>query len=96
MVDGPVAAALEAEAEAAVDDRGVARAEPEPESPAERRLRLLRNIAVAASRGVGYGLIPPKPREDAPPAAANPAETPGLFSIDPPPAADTMNHHEPR
>ena len=65
-------------------------------TPAERRLRLLRNIAVAASRGVGYGLIPPKPREDAPPAAANPAETPGLFSIDPPPAADTMNHHEPR
>lgn len=65
-------------------------------TPAERRLRLLRNIAVAASRGVGYGLIPPKPREDAPPAAANPVETPGLFSIDPPPAADTMNHHEPR
>ena len=65
-------------------------------TPAERRLRLLRNIAVAASRGVGYGLTPPKPREDAPPAAANPAETPGLFSIDPPPAADTMNHHEPR
>jgi hypothetical protein len=65
-------------------------------TPAERRLRLLRNIAVAASRGVGYGLIPPKPREDATPTATNPTETPGLFSLDPPPAADTMNHHEPR
>ena len=65
-------------------------------TPAERRLRLLRNIAVAASRGVGYGLMPPKPREDAPPPPANHAETPSLFSIDPPPAADTMNHHEPR
>ena len=69
-------------------------------TPAERRLRLLRNIAVAASRGVGYGVIPPKPREDAPPSPAGRAETahetPGLFSLDPPPAADTMNHHEPR
>jgi hypothetical protein len=65
-------------------------------TPVERRLRLLRNIAVAASRGVGYGIIPPKPREDAPPTAASHAETHGLFSLDPPPADDTMNHHEPR
>lgn len=69
-------------------------------TPEGRRLRLLRNIAVAASRGVGYGLIPPKPREDAAAwaagPAANPAETAGLFSLDPPPPADTMNHHEPR
>jgi hypothetical protein len=69
-------------------------------TPEGRRLRLLRNIAVAASRGVGYGLIPPKPREDAAASAAgpaaNPAETAGLFSLDPPPPADTMNHHEPR
>ena len=46
-------------------------------TPAERRLRLLRNIAVAASRGVGYGLIPPKPREDATPTSTNPTETLG-------------------
>ena len=42
-------------------------------TPANRRLRLLRNLAVAASRGVGYGLIPPPP-------AAKPASEPSLFS----------------
>jgi hypothetical protein len=69
-------------------------------TPEVRRLRLLRNIAVAASRGVGFGLIPPKPRDGASPAAENAgealAETHGLFSLDPRPPADTMNHHEPR
>jgi hypothetical protein len=65
-------------------------------TPAERRVRLLRNIAVAASRGVGYGLIPPKPRDGTSPTAEISPEVAGLFSLDPPPAADTMNHHEPR
>jgi hypothetical protein len=41
-------------------------------TPVERRQRLLRNLAVAASRGVGYGVIPPKSREDTAPAAGEP------------------------
>ncbi|MBI1303038.1 MAG: hypothetical protein GC172_04550 [Phycisphaera sp.] len=65
-------------------------------TPEERRVRLLRNIAVAACRGVGYGLIPPKPREHTvlPPSPA--PDAPGLFSLDPSAAADTMKDHEPR
>lgn len=61
-------------------------------TPEQRRLRLLRNIAVAACRGVGYGLIPPKPPEAPPGAAgpANPAETPSLFSPAPEREADTI------
>ena len=36
-------------------------------APEKRRARLLRNLAVAASRGVGFGIMPPKPRGDATP-----------------------------
>ena len=61
-------------------------------TPPERRQRLLRNLAVAACRGVGYGLIPPKPRDE---VAQAPAE-PSLFSPDAPSAADTIHDHEPR
>ena len=54
-------------------------------TPETRRLRLLRNIAVAASRGVGYGLIPPPPAEKAP-------TEPSLFSPESQTASDTINH----
>jgi len=60
-------------------------------TPETRRLRLLRNIAVAASRGVGYGLIPPPPTEK--PAADTAAATePSLFSPETQTASDTINH----
>lgn len=40
-------------------------------TPERRRLRLLRNLAVAASRGVGYGLTPPRdPERQSPQRAA--------------------------
>ncbi|MFM7134363.1 MAG: hypothetical protein ACKO0W_08610 [Planctomycetota bacterium] len=71
-------------------------------TPEARRLRLLRNLAVAASRGVGYGLVPPAAKALAPdtadPAgtAAAPAPLP-LFSLDPESPADTIEDpHEPR
>jgi hypothetical protein len=61
-------------------------------SPEQRRLRLLRNIAVSASRGVGYGLIPPKPSEGAPGAASRGTskDFPTLFSTAPSGEADTI------
>jgi len=67
-------------------------------TPSARRQRLLRNLAVAACRGVGYGLTPPRPVPTTSEAAASPpAPTePSLFSPGPPTAADTMNRHEPR
>jgi hypothetical protein len=40
-------------------------------APEKRRTRLLRNLAVAASRGVGFGIMPPKPRGDATPRDGN-------------------------
>jgi hypothetical protein len=44
-------------------------------APEKRRARLLRNLAVAASRGVGLGIMPPKPRGDATPReGATPSE----------------------
>ncbi|MDI9402977.1 MAG: hypothetical protein QM516_03805 [Limnohabitans sp.] len=46
-------------------------------APERRRIRLLRNIAVAASRGVGYGLMPPRVAS-AP--AQIPIDGPSLFS----------------
>jgi hypothetical protein len=55
-------------------------------TPEQRRLRLLRNIAVAACRGVGYGLIPPKPDAAAPNAPLGPS----LFSPAPSDEADTI------
>ncbi len=60
-------------------------------TPETRRLRLLRNIAVAASRGVGYGLIPPPPTEK-PAADAAAATEPSLFSPESQTASDTINH----
>ena len=60
-------------------------------TPETRRLRLLRNIAVAASRGVGYGLIPPPPTEK-PAADAAAATEPSLFSPETQTASDTINH----
>ena len=57
-------------------------------TPEPRRLRLLRNIAVAACRGVGYGLIPPKPADS--PAAPSAPESPTLFSPAPAGEADTI------
>ncbi|MFZ9916005.1 MAG: hypothetical protein ACO3IB_11810 [Phycisphaerales bacterium] len=64
-------------------------------TPEPRRQRLLRNLAVAACRGVGYGLIPPKPPEagHAAPSAAPPLP---LFSQDAATTADTMEPQEPR
>lgn len=52
-------------------------------TPETRRLRLLRNIAVAASRGVGYGLIPLPPTE-------KPASEPSLFSPESQNPSDTI------
>jgi hypothetical protein len=60
-------------------------------TPETRRLRLLRNIAVAASRGVGYGLIPPPPTEK-PAADAAAATEPSLFSPESQTPSDTINH----
>ena len=60
-------------------------------TPETRRLRLLRNIAVAASRGVGYGLIPPPPTEK-PAADAAAATEPSLFSPETQTASDPINH----
>ena len=60
-------------------------------TPETRRLRLLRNIAVAASRGVGYGLIPPPPTEK-PAGDAAAATEPSLFSPESQTASDTINH----
>lgn len=61
-------------------------------TPEQRRLRLLRNIAVAACRGVGYGLIPPKPPDGGPgaPGPANSAQPATLFSPAPDGEADTI------
>ncbi len=69
-------------------------------APAHRRQRLLRNLAVAASRGVGYGLTAPREaRTAAPPrssAATRPSSRdpsfidPGLFSFDNPASTDTI------
>jgi hypothetical protein len=47
-------------------------------TPERRRIRLLRNLAVAASRGVGYGLTPPRTQEAQP---TPPTETPSLFAL---------------
>ena len=57
-------------------------------TPDNRRARLLRNLAVAASRGVGYGLIPPpeKNAADAPSAAE-----PSLFSPEAQKHSDTIH-----
>ncbi len=72
--------------------------------PAHRRVRLLRNLAVAASRGVGYGVAEyEKPARNAvksrTPATAAPtnAAHDTLFSFDHAPRSDTMARHpEPR
>jgi hypothetical protein len=53
-------------------------------TPEPRRLRLLRNLAVAACRGVGYGLIPPPPAE-------KPAAEPSLFSPETTNPSDTIS-----
>ena len=53
-------------------------------TPETRRLRLLRNLAVAASRGVGYGLIPPPPAEKA-------RAEPSLFSPESQNPSDTIS-----
>jgi hypothetical protein len=58
-------------------------------TPEPRRLRLLRNLAVAASRGVGYGLIPPPPEKNA--ADASPASEPSLFSPETKNPSDTIS-----
>ena len=58
-------------------------------TPDNRRARLLRNLAVAASRGVGYGLIPP-PEKNA--ADAQPASEPSLFSPETKNPSDTIPH----
>jgi hypothetical protein len=62
-------------------------------TPEPRRLRLLRNLAVAASRGIGYGLIPPAPVEN-PAAEAAAATEPSLFSPESQPPSDTINHDQ--
>ena len=55
-------------------------------APEKRRARLLRNIAVAASRGVGYGLTPPRApatptKSNAKIDGATQIDTPSLFNV---------------
>jgi hypothetical protein len=62
-------------------------------TPETRRLRLLRNLAVAASRGVGYGLTPPRDAQNAQPDPAGAAATePSLFSTETRTPSDTIPH----
>ena len=62
-------------------------------TPEGRRLRLLRNIAVAASRGVGFGLTPPRDAQNAQPDPAGAAATePSLFSTETRTPSDTIPH----
>ncbi|MEY5033579.1 MAG: hypothetical protein RL354_2610, partial [Planctomycetota bacterium] len=58
-------------------------------TPEPRRLRLLRNLAVAACRGVGYGLIAPPTEKNA--ADAPPATEPSLFSPETTNPSDTIS-----
>jgi len=64
-------------------------------TPDARRQRLLRNLAVAACRGVGYGLIPPPPGKNAAAADAPPATEPSLFSPETKNPSDTIPHDNP-
>ena len=59
-------------------------------TPDARRLRLLRNLAVAASRGVGFGLTPPRTTESAGTPEAFAAQ-PTLFSTVSPRSSDTID-----
>jgi len=59
-------------------------------TPDARRLRLLRNLAVAASRGVGFGLTPPGTTESAGTPEAFAAQ-PTLFSTVSPRSSDTID-----
>ncbi len=60
-------------------------------TPAHRRLRLLRNLAVAASRGVGYGLVTAaEPTEERPATNAHRSAEPSLFSFEEKPPSDTI------
>lgn len=64
-------------------------------APEKRRARLLRNLAVAASRGVGYGLTPPRypERPGSLPAAKEAPSAPEacLFSFDDGAPTDTID-----
>ena len=59
-------------------------------TPDARQLRLLRNLAVAASRGVGFGLTPPRTTESAGTPEAFAAQ-PTLFSTVSPRSSDTID-----
>jgi hypothetical protein len=59
-------------------------------TPDARRLRLLRNLAVAASRGVGFGLTPPRTTESAGTPEAFAAQ-PTHFSTVSPRSSDTID-----
>ncbi len=63
-------------------------------TPDARRLRLLRNLAVAASRGVGFGLTPPRTTPRTTESAGTPeafAAQPTLFSTVSPRSSDTID-----
>ncbi len=62
-------------------------------TPDARRLRLLRNLAVAASRGVGFGLTPPRTPENAGAPEVSAAE-PTLFSTETTKPSDTIDHDQ--
>ena len=52
-------------------------------TPDARRLRLLRNLAVAASRGVGFGLTPPRTTPGTTPRTTESAGAPEAFAAQP-------------
>lgn len=63
-------------------------------TPDARQLRLLRNLAVAASRGVGFGLTPPRTTPRTTESAGTPeafAAQPTLFSTVSPRSSDTID-----